>query len=100
MDKITDFFTWFWNLVETKHQEGVYQSICLGVIIALPFSVLLVIAVTCCHCCCCRHRKEPTGTTNTQVEKKKKKKKKEEEDLWISAHPKSMLLEKIPPPPV
>ncbi|XP_069497237.1 uncharacterized protein KIAA0040 homolog [Ambystoma mexicanum] len=95
MDKITEFFTRLWELVESKHREGVYQSVCLGVLIALPFTVLLVTAVACCHCCCCGRRKESSVTARAKPEKNKRKKK-EDEDLWISVHPKSMLLEKMP----
>nr|XP_033772063.1 uncharacterized protein KIAA0040 homolog [Geotrypetes seraphini] len=93
MDHVSTFFKSLWKLVESKHTEGVYNTICLAVLLALPTVVLILSIVICCHCCCSRKKK--TGSADIKTEKKKKKKN-TEEDLWISANPKAMMLEKIP----
>ncbi|XP_030061523.1 uncharacterized protein KIAA0040 homolog [Microcaecilia unicolor] len=92
MDHVSTFFKSLWKTVETKHEEGLYNTICLAVLLVLPTVILILALIICCHCCCCRQK---TGSANIQSEKKKKKKN-AEEDLWISANPKTMMLEKMP----
>ncbi|MEE6496006.1 hypothetical protein FKM82_002202 [Ascaphus truei] len=93
-DQITAFFQSIFEMVEAKNKESIYNSICLGVLLALPLLLLLVVSIICCHCCCGGARKSKTIKHEAG---KKKKKKNEEEDLWISApQPKSILLEKVP----
>ncbi|XP_053929479.1 uncharacterized protein KIAA0040 homolog [Cuculus canorus] len=107
--KISSFFNSILELIRTKHQEGVFNTVCLVVLMGLPVVVLLVFIFICCHCCFCRRRGESRkkgGTSsNGQLraernKKKKKKKKKDEEDLWISAQPKLLLLDKRPSLPI
>nr|XP_004027985.3 uncharacterized protein KIAA0040 homolog [Gorilla gorilla gorilla]XP_004027987.3 uncharacterized protein KIAA0040 homolog [Gorilla gorilla gorilla]XP_004027989.3 uncharacterized protein KIAA0040 homolog [Gorilla gorilla gorilla]XP_018882462.2 uncharacterized protein KIAA0040 homolog [Gorilla gorilla gorilla] len=99
MERISTFFSSIWDTILTKHQEGIYNTICLGVLLGLPLLVIITLLFICCHCCW-----SPPGKTGQQPEKnkkkKKKKKKKDEEDLWISAQPKLLQMEKRPSLPV
>ncbi|XP_069718712.1 uncharacterized protein KIAA0040 homolog [Phaenicophaeus curvirostris] len=106
--KISSFFNSILELIRTKHKEGVFNTVCLAVLMGLPVVVLLVFIFICCHCCFCRQRSESrkkggtssNGQLHAEKNKKKKKKKKEEEDLWISAQPKLLLLDKRPSLPI
>lgn len=107
MERVSSFFDSLWNLIRAKHQEGIFNTVCLVVLLGLPFLVLLIVLVICCHCCFCRRRGKGSSSgssSNGQVpaerNKKRKKKKKGEEDLWISAQPKLLLLDKTPSLPV
>lgn len=98
MEKISAFFNSIWNTILVKHQEGLFNTICLGILLGLPLLVVLTFIFICCHCCWSR-----PGQGSRQPEankKKKKKKKKDEEDLWISAQPKLLQMEKRPSLPV
>lgn len=93
MEKMSSFFGAIWDTILTKHEAGLFNSICLGVILGLPLLVLVTLLFICCHCCCsrpCESGRQPPRNKG----KKKKKKKKAEEDLWISAQPKLLQLEK------
>ncbi|KAM6124326.1 uncharacterized protein KIAA0040 homolog [Pterocles gutturalis] len=108
--KISSFFNSILELIRTKHQEGVFNTVCLAVLMGLPFVVLIAFIFICCHCCFCSRRRESrkkksSTSSNGQLhaernKKKKKKKKKDEEDLWISAQPKLLLLDKRPSLPI
>ncbi|XP_067388580.1 uncharacterized protein KIAA0040 homolog [Emydura macquarii macquarii] len=107
MEQFRSFFDSLQNLIHTKHQEGVFNTICLAVLMGLPFLVLVVLLFICCHCCFCSRRGKAAATIaaaksngQVQAERNKKKKKKNEEDLWISAQPKLLLLDKTPSLPV
>ncbi|KAM8813444.1 uncharacterized protein KIAA0040 homolog [Rhynchonycteris naso] len=96
MEKVSSFFSDIWDTILTKHQEGLYNTVCLGVILGLPLLVVITLIFICCHCCCSRPGKsgqQPERSVG-KGKKKKKKKKKGEEDLWISAQPKLLQLEK------
>ncbi|XP_053325127.1 uncharacterized protein KIAA0040 homolog [Spea bombifrons] len=94
MDRITAFFHAMYDMIKAKHEEGIYNTICLGVLLTLPLLLLLIISIISCHVCCCRTRR--SETVNPKAGKKKKKKS-EEEDLWISnPQAKSIMLEKVP----
>ncbi|XP_057585652.1 uncharacterized protein KIAA0040 homolog [Hippopotamus amphibius kiboko] len=99
MEKISAFLSALWDTVSARHQEGLFNSICLGILLGLPLLVVLTFLFICCHCCWSRG-----GTRGQPPErdkgKKKKKKKKAEEDLWISAQPKLLQMEKRPSLPV
>lgn len=102
MEKVKNFFGDIWDLLVTKHQEGLFNTICLSVILALPLLVALTLLFICCHCCWSR-----LGRRGQQPEqnaggkgRKKKKKKKGEEDLWISVQPKLLQMDKRPSLPV
>ncbi|XP_010953194.1 uncharacterized protein KIAA0040 homolog [Camelus dromedarius] len=99
MEKISAFFSAIWDTISTKHQEHLFNSICLGILLGLPLLVIIAFLFICCHCCWSR-----SGKSGQQPEqnkgKKKKKKKKAEEDLWISAQPKLLQMEKRPSLPV
>ncbi|XP_037538185.1 uncharacterized protein KIAA0040 homolog [Nematolebias whitei] len=89
---IQDFFTQLWSFVTDKHNQGVYNSICLAVLLTLPLLVFFTVVVVCCHCCCCRHANRCCcccGDTS-RSETKKKKKNSTDEDLWISVKTGSM----------
>ncbi|XP_010578953.1 uncharacterized protein KIAA0040 homolog [Haliaeetus albicilla] len=107
--KISSFFNSILELIRTKHEEGVFNTVCLAVLMGLPFVVLIAFIFICCHCCFCSRRGEsrkkggPSSNGQLHAEKnkkKKKKKKKDEEDLWISAQPKLLLLDKRPSLPI
>lgn len=106
--KISSFFNSILELIRTKHEEGIFNTVCLAVLLGLPFIVLIVFIFICCHCCFCRWRRESTrkggsssnGQLHAEKNKKKKKKKQDEEDLWISAQPKLLLLDKRPSLPI
>uniref|UniRef100_A0A8C8VEW3 KIAA0040 n=1 Tax=Pelusios castaneus TaxID=367368 RepID=A0A8C8VEW3_9SAUR len=111
MEQVSSFFDSVRNLIYTKHQEGVFNTVCLAVLMGLPFLVLMALLFICCHRCFCSRRGKGSSNTNgsksngqvpaeMNKKKKKKKKKKDEEDLWISAQPKLLLLEKTPSLPV
>uniref|UniRef100_A0A8C5PT96 KIAA0040 n=1 Tax=Leptobrachium leishanense TaxID=445787 RepID=A0A8C5PT96_9ANUR len=94
MEKITTFFNNVYEMVKAKHEEGLYNTICLAVLLILPLLLLFLISVISCHYCCCRTRKTKMIQHNGG---KKKKRKNEEEDLWISKpQGKSIMLEKVP----
>ncbi|XP_068098645.1 uncharacterized protein KIAA0040 homolog [Hyperolius riggenbachi] len=95
MEQITAFFQSISDKLQNKHEQGLYNSICLGVLLALPLLVLIISSIICCHFCCCRTRK---SNTLKPPPGKKKKKKNDEEDFWIpspQAKP-IMLVEKSP----
>ncbi|XP_071376887.1 uncharacterized protein KIAA0040 homolog [Centroberyx affinis] len=88
-DSIVDFFNQLWSFATDKHNQGVYNTVCLVVLLALPLLVLLTSLVVCCHCCCCRHANccccccgDTTATARSET--KKKKNAANTEDLWIS----------------
>ncbi|XP_068557679.1 uncharacterized protein KIAA0040 homolog [Cebidichthys violaceus] len=86
-ESIQDFFNQVWSFATDKHNQGLYNTVCLVVLLTLPLLVLLTTLVVCCHCCCCRHAnscccccKSAMATTRSEA----KKKKNSDEDLWIS----------------
>ncbi|XP_058558151.1 uncharacterized protein KIAA0040 homolog [Neofelis nebulosa] len=99
MEKISSFFSIIWDTILTKHQQGLFNTICLGILLGLPLLVVMTFIFICCHCCWSQ-----PGKSGPQPErnkgKKKKKKRKAEEDLWISAQPKLLQMEKRPSLPV
>lgn len=88
-NNIQDFFSQLWRLVTDKHNQGVYNTVCLAVLLTLPLLVFLTALLVCCHCCCCRHgsRCRSCCCPDTRMRSETKKKKssaKAEDDLWIS----------------
>ncbi|XP_040027730.1 uncharacterized protein KIAA0040 homolog [Gasterosteus aculeatus] len=89
-DSIQDFFQLLWGFATEKHNQGVYNTVCLVLLLTLPLLVLLTTLVVCCHCCCCRQAnsccccccccKGAMATTRSET----KKRKNSAEDLWIS----------------
>lgn len=98
MEKISSFLSAIWDTILNKHEQGLFNTICLGVILALPLLVAITLLFICCHCCWNRPGK--SGQQPGPNKGKKKKKKKAEEDLWISAQPKLLQMEKRPSLPV
>lgn len=96
MERVITFLTSIWDIIVTKHQEGVFNTVCLAILLGLPLVVVLTLIFICCHCCWSRGRSRQQSEQN----KRKKKKKKDEEDLWISAQPKLLQMEKRPSLPV
>uniref|UniRef100_A0A8C7YHL3 KIAA0040 n=1 Tax=Oryzias sinensis TaxID=183150 RepID=A0A8C7YHL3_9TELE len=101
IDSIQDFFNQLWSFVTDKHNQGVYNTICLAVVLTLPLLVLLTAVLVCCHCCCCRHANSccccccgDTATTS-RLETKKKKNSSNNEDLWISVKTVPMTPERV-----
>ncbi|XP_010741955.2 uncharacterized protein KIAA0040 homolog [Larimichthys crocea] len=88
-DSIQDFFNQLWSFATDKHNQGVYNTVCLVILLTLPVLVLLTTLVVCCHCCCCRHANGCCcccrgSMTTVKSETKKKKNSANTEDLWIS----------------
>ena len=100
MEKISMFFSAVWDIISTKHQEGLFNSICLGILLGLPLLVIITFLFICCHCCWNRPGENGRQPEQNKGKKKKKKKKQAEEDLWISAQPKLLQMEKRPSLPV
>ncbi|KAF7241318.1 hypothetical protein EYD10_12153 [Varanus komodoensis] len=104
MEQVSSFFHAIWTFIHSKHQEGVYNTVCLAVLMALPALVLLASLFVCCHCCFCGRRqrdgrgsRRSSSSSPSQWKKRGRMlRKKKEEDLWISAQPKMFLLEKRP----
>ncbi|XP_076828713.1 uncharacterized protein KIAA0040 homolog [Brachyhypopomus gauderio] len=92
MEQVTEFFGELWALVLAKHGEGVYNTVCLAVLLALPLVVITTLLLVCCHCCCggccaCCRRGDRATIATSQAESKRKKKRnvgQKDEDLWIS----------------
>ncbi|XP_008068776.1 uncharacterized protein KIAA0040 homolog [Carlito syrichta] len=95
MERISSFFSSIWDTILVKHQEGIYNTICLAVLLGLPLLVVITLLFICCHCCWSH-----LGRGGQQPERNKRKKKKKDEDLWISAQPKLLQMEKRPSLPV
>lgn len=72
MEPINAFFRRIYDMIQYKHEQGIYNTICLGVLLALPLLVLLITSIICCHFCCCRTRK--SQMLKPQPSKKKKEK--------------------------
>lgn len=100
MEKVSTFFSFIWEVIVNKHQEGIYNTICLGVILALPLLVIITLIFICCHCCWHRLTQRRHRPEQNQHKKKKKKKKKAEDDLWISTQPKLLQMEKMSSLPI
>uniref|UniRef100_A0A7N5KAK4 KIAA0040 n=2 Tax=Ailuropoda melanoleuca TaxID=9646 RepID=A0A7N5KAK4_AILME len=96
MEKISSFFSIMWDTVLTKHQEGLFNTICLGILLGLPLLVVITSLFICCHCCWSRLGKNGQQPEQNKGKKRRKRKKKAEEDLWISAQPKLLQMEKRP----
>ncbi|XP_054837956.1 uncharacterized protein KIAA0040 homolog [Eublepharis macularius] len=96
MEQISSFFHSIGTFIHSKHQEGIYNTVCLAVLMGLPLLVLLVILFICCHCCCCGRQRKDSSSISGGSSYGKKRRKKKEEDLWISAQPKLLLQEKRP----
>ncbi|XP_023566136.1 uncharacterized protein KIAA0040 homolog [Octodon degus] len=95
MEKISSFFSSIWDTIMAKHEEGIFNTICLAVLLGLPVVMILTLFFICCHCCWSR-----AGKNRPQTDRHKKKKKGDEEDLWISAQPKLLQMEKRPSLPI
>uniref|UniRef100_A0A671PS28 KIAA0040 n=1 Tax=Sinocyclocheilus anshuiensis TaxID=1608454 RepID=A0A671PS28_9TELE len=70
-EEILQFFSDIWNLASSKHDQSVYNTVCLAVLLTLPLVVLFTSLLVCCHCCCCRNKKKKNSSQNN-------------EDFWIS----------------
>ncbi|CAL8366717.1 unnamed protein product [Boreogadus saida] len=101
---LLDFFNQLWSFAEDKHNQGVYNTVCLAVLLALPLLVLLTSLVVCCHyccggsgccCCCCRRRDKGAVTARSDTKKKKKQTRGDTEDLWISVKTGQMTPDRI-----
>ncbi|CAB1449886.1 unnamed protein product [Pleuronectes platessa] len=101
IDSVQDFFNQMWRFTTDKHNQGVYNTVCLVVLLTLPLLVLLITLVVCCHCCCCRHangcccyRRDAMATARSET--KKKKNSANTDDLWISVKTGQMTPDRIP----
>lgn len=98
-ESIKEFFNQLWSFAIEKHNQGVYNTLCLVVLLTLPLLVLLTTLVVCCHCCCCRHANSCCccccDAMATKSETKKKKNSANTEDLWISVKPGPMTPDRV-----
>lgn len=103
MKQIVEFFSELWMLLITKHNEGIYNTVCAVVLLMLPLLFFFTSLIVCCHfcsslcrgcdCCCCR---DSTTLAGTQVEKTKKKNgAQSEKDLWISVKTDPVTLDRL-----
>ncbi|XP_016076881.1 PREDICTED: uncharacterized protein KIAA0040 homolog [Miniopterus natalensis] len=92
MEKVGSFFSDIWDTILTKHQEGLFNTVCLGVILALPLLLVIALLFVCCYSCW--SRPGDGGQRPGRNKGKKKRKRKGEDDLWISAQPKLLPMEK------
>ncbi|CAH6789349.1 4930523C07Rik [Phodopus roborovskii] len=99
MERNSSFFNSIWETIQTRHERGIFNTVCLAVLLGLPLVVVLTLLFVCCHCCCSRPPKNGQQSDQNK-KKKKKKKKKKDEDLWISAQPKLLQMEKRPSLPI
>ncbi|XP_021519008.1 uncharacterized protein KIAA0040 homolog [Meriones unguiculatus] len=99
MERNSSFFNSIWETIRTRHERGIFNTVCLAVLLGLPLVVVLTLLFVCCHCCCSRPPKS-SQQPDQNKKKKKKKKKKKDEDLWISAQPKLLQMEKRPSLPI
>ncbi|XP_028833123.1 uncharacterized protein KIAA0040 homolog [Denticeps clupeoides] len=90
-EDVVEFFDGLWKTATIKHEQGLYNTVCLAVLLALPLMVLVTTLVVCCHCCCCRQGSRCLcccGRGDGEQAKTDKKRKKnsspKNEDLWIS----------------
>ncbi|XP_029394101.1 uncharacterized protein KIAA0040 homolog [Mus pahari] len=95
MERNSSFFDSVWETIRIRHERGVFNTVCLTVLLGLPLVVVLTLFFVCCHCCCSRPPKS-NQQPDQNKKKQKKKKKKKDEDLWISAQPKLLQMEKRP----
>ncbi|KAM9719898.1 uncharacterized protein KIAA0040 homolog [Menidia menidia] len=100
IDSIQDFFNQLWSFAKDKHNQGVYNTVCLVVLLTLPLLVVLTAVVVCCHCCCCRHANSycccfGDSTATSRSETKKKKRSANSEDLWISVKTSPMTPDRV-----
>ncbi|XP_035527163.1 uncharacterized protein KIAA0040 homolog [Morone saxatilis] len=101
-ESIQDFFNQLWSFATYKHNQGVYNTICLVVLLTLPLLVLLTTLVVCCHCCCCRHANgccccccSRDTMAIAKSETKKKKTSANTDDLWISVKTGPMTTDRV-----
>ncbi|XP_072297562.1 uncharacterized protein KIAA0040 homolog [Eucyclogobius newberryi] len=101
MDKVEDFFEQLWTFVTDKHDQGLFNTVCLAVLLTLPLLVILTTFIVCCHCCCCRHADGccccccPDSMATARSETKKKKDSTNSDDLWISVKPGAMTADRV-----
>ncbi|XP_026230903.1 uncharacterized protein KIAA0040 homolog [Anabas testudineus] len=100
-ENIQDFFNQIWNFAVEKHNQGVYNTVCLVVLLTLPLLVVLTTLVVCCHCCCCRHANSCCrccccdSMATPRSETKKKKNSVNADDLWISVKTEPMTPDRV-----
>uniref|UniRef100_A0A4W3GIS6 Uncharacterized protein n=1 Tax=Callorhinchus milii TaxID=7868 RepID=A0A4W3GIS6_CALMI len=61
LDEVYVFLSSCWKLLQQRHSEGLYNSVCLALLLLLPLLMLLVIVFLCCQACwsqsaCCSPR--------------------------------------------
>uniref|UniRef100_A0AAV2JWJ4 KIAA0040 n=1 Tax=Knipowitschia caucasica TaxID=637954 RepID=A0AAV2JWJ4_KNICA len=100
MDRVEDFFAQLWSFVTDKHNQGVFNTVCLVVLLTLPLLVILSAFIVCCHCCCCRHGEGcccccGDSKRKARSDTKKKKSVTNTDDLWISVKPGAMAADRV-----
>ncbi|XP_038651118.1 uncharacterized protein KIAA0040 homolog [Scyliorhinus canicula] len=94
LEYVRSFMTATWDLIVLKHKEGVYNSVCLAVLLILPLLLLILAVCLCCHGCCCG-RGSCCKCCHRQQETSKKKKL---DDLWIPSQPQPIMMESLSVP--
>lgn len=91
LEQVSLFVHSMWELLVSKHTEGLYNSVCLAVLLVLPLLLLLLSVCLCCQgccgrtCCCssCRHQQHNRA------------RRKKHDDLWISSQPQPIMMESL-----
>ncbi|XP_067894104.1 uncharacterized protein KIAA0040 homolog [Heterodontus francisci] len=94
LEHVYSFIDSMWDLIITKHSEGVYNSVCLAILLILPLLLLILAVCLCCQVCCCSqescckccHRRQETS------------RKKKLDDLWIPSQPQPIMMESLSVP--
>ncbi|XP_078264137.1 uncharacterized protein KIAA0040 homolog [Rhinoraja longicauda] len=91
LEQVSLFVHSMWELLVSKHSDGLYNSVCLGVLLTLPVLLLLLAMCLCCQGCCghtccfssCRRRQHARA------------RRKKLDDLWISSQPQPIMMESL-----
>ncbi|XP_051868453.1 uncharacterized protein KIAA0040 homolog [Pristis pectinata] len=90
LEQVSSFVDAIWELIVNKHSEGMYNSVCLVVLLTLPLLLLLLALCLCCQGCCgrgsrcsCCHRRQAMA------------RKKKLDDLWIPSQPQPIMMESL-----
>ncbi|XP_032884206.1 uncharacterized protein KIAA0040 homolog [Amblyraja radiata] len=86
LEQVSLFVHSMWELLVSKHSEGLYNSVCLAVLLALPLLLLLLSVCLCCQGCCC------SSCRRQQHDRARRKK---HDDLWISSQPQPIMMESL-----
>ncbi|XP_067846940.1 uncharacterized protein KIAA0040 homolog [Heptranchias perlo] len=94
LEHVYSFVESMWDLIMMKHSEGVYNSVCLAILLILPLLLLVIIMCLCCQGCCCSHGSSCKCCRRQQEATRKNK----FNDLWIPSQPQPIMMESLSVP--